>query len=347
MSADNELFTIPQSDVMSVFSTPGALDPILARIRQEIDAFVPPPVDTAKGRAEIKAMAMTIVRSKVYLEDLGKALAAEVKKIPAAIDANRKKVRDTLDDWRDEVRAPVTKWEDAEELRISGHTRALAEIMSAAEITARPSVELRDLLAKIDATDVGPAWQEFQEDAARAKETAIAALQAAIVAREKHEAEQAELAALRQQAAERDARDREETMKREAADAARLKAERDAAAEIGRREAAARAGREAIEAKAKADQEAAERRERDLREQAERAQREAAETEARILREQESAKAAEEAETKRREADTAHRKRINNAAVGGFISAGLDEATAKLAVAAIAKKKIPGVSIAY
>ena len=84
-----------------------------------------------------------------------------------------------------------------------------------------------------------------------------------------------------------------------------------------------------------------------MREQTERAQREAAETEARILREQEAAKAAEEAETKRREADTAHRKRINNAAVGGFIAAGLDEATAKLAVAAIAKKKIPGVSIAY
>ena len=61
----------------------------------------------------------------------------------------------------------------------------------------------------------------------------------------------------------------------------------------------------------------------------------------------EAEQAAEEAETNRREADTAHRKRINNAAVGGFISAGLDEATAKLAVAAIAKKKIPGVSIAY
>lgn len=347
--AETSLVAMPEgADVMAYFSKAGTADLFLSMVRAKVDEFEAPSAATAEGRAEIKRFAMKVVRSKTYLEELGAECAKTAKELPKVIDANRKKLRDTLDAWRDEIRAPVTAWEEAEEKRVE----ALADILRgvqgmAMNMEGRPASELRECLAAVDGTALGPHLQEFEEEIARAVEQSRAALTTAIAAREKADAEQAELEALRREKAERDARDAREAAEKAAADAARADAERAAAAEIERRENAAKAEREAIEARAQAEREAFDRRERELREQAEEAQRQAAETEARVKREAEEAKAAEEAETRRRESDREHRRAINSEALKAILHCGLVEGQAVNVLTAIVRGEIPHVTISY
>jgi len=346
--AETSLVVLPKGDPMTVFGEPGMADKFLAQIRPHVDAFEAPSAETPEGRAEIKRFAMKVVRSKTYLEEVGAECAKTAKELPKVIDANRKKLRDTLDAWRDEIRAPVTAWEEAEEKRVE----ALADILRGVQAMAmnmegRPASELRECLAAVDGTVLGPHLQEFEEEIGRAVEQSRAALTAAISAREKAEAEQAELEALRREKAERDRRDAEERIAREAAEKARKDAEETAAREIEQREAAARAEREAIEARAQAEREAAERRERELRDQAEAAQRQAAETEARVRREAEEAKAAQEAEDQRRAADKEHRRRVNSEALKALLHCGLTEGQAVNVITAIMRGDVPNVTISY
>src|SRR5690606_34102970 len=109
---DRELVTIEPKNALAVFTEEKAIDPILARVRKEIDAFIPD-ITTASGRKAVASMAFKVAKSKTYLDGVGKKLVDEYKEIPKKIDATRKRVRDTLDEWKDEVRKPLTDWEDA------------------------------------------------------------------------------------------------------------------------------------------------------------------------------------------------------------------------------------------
>lgn len=346
--AETALVALPQGDPMAMFADPFMADNILKMIRAKVDEFETPGADTPAGRAEIKSLAMKVVRSKTYLEKIGMDCARKAKEIPKVIDANRKKLNDTLDAWRDEIRAPVTEWEEAEEKRVE----ALADILRSVQAMAmnmegRAASELRECLATVDGTKLGPHLEEFEEEIGRAVEQARAALTTAIAAREKLDAEQAELEALRREKAERDRKDAEERAAREAADKDRREAEEAAAREIERREAAALAEKQAIEAKAAAERDAAERRERELKQQAEDAERRAAETEARVKREAEEKAAQEEAERKAREADKEHRRKINSEALKAILQCGLTEGQAVNVMTAIVRGDVPHVTISY
>ena len=331
-----EIVTIPADTALSVFTTDGAINPYLHRARQAIDGFTSD-VGTRSGRKEIASFAARIAKYKTALEDAGKTLADEQKLIPKKIDATRKLIRDTLDQWRDEVRRPLTDWEEAEETRIANHEAAVAGVAAMAQFTdGRSSAELLACLEAVEAAEVGPHCEEYEDAYRRAKAGAIAALRPAIAAREKYEAEQAELDLLRKQAAERAARDREDAIRREAADKARLDAERAAKAEADR-----------IEAQAIADRAAAEQREAELKAYAAAAEQRAAETEARLKREAYEKAAAERAEIARREADTKHRAAFNRQALDAFVAGGLPEGHAKTAIKLIAQRAIPNIAISY
>ena len=94
---EQQLVVIDQSDAITLFSKPGAFDPILTAIREKIDAFICPPMDTKKGRDELRSFAADIAKTKVYLDDAGKVLVRDLKEIPAKVDATRKRMRDMLD----------------------------------------------------------------------------------------------------------------------------------------------------------------------------------------------------------------------------------------------------------
>jgi septal ring factor EnvC (AmiA/AmiB activator) len=344
--ADKELITVPtiqRSDELAVFTAKESVDPFLARIRAEIDKFVPN-VKTAKGRKEIASIARDVAKVKTGLELVGKRLADEQKEIPKKIDATRKHIKDTLDKWRDEVRKPLTDWEEAEDERKSRHVANINELKATA-LTDGISAELmRERLAEVKAEVVNDAvCEEYVSDYAVAKDQAIAALETAILARAKHDAEQAELAKLRAEQAER------------------LQAERDAAiakaAEVKAQEkadAAAKMERDRVEAAAKAEKAAAERRELELKLQAEAAERRALEANQALQREAERVaresvqKAAKElADQQAREADTKHRASINRAAMTALIDGGVPDDLAKKVITLIASKTIPSVSISY
>ena len=354
MNETTEIIALPPKETaLQVYTTPAGLDPYLAKIKDELDAFVPD-VSCKKGRDAIASIAYKVAKGKTALDNIGKELVAELKDVPKKIDAERKRMRDLLDQWKDEVRAPLTAWEEAEEARKTTHETGIQLIQQAAATQDFSASTLRLTLASIETLVIDGAWEEYEAEAHRAKAKTVEALQTAISAREKLETEQAELAKLRAEASAREQKDREERIAREAAERAQREAEAKAQAE-----------REATIKREADAQAAAERRELELKLQAERAEREKAEA---IQREQQAkadaerqaaeavaaeqrrvaAQAAADAkEAERRERDKAHKTAINRAALDAFVTGGMTEECAKLAVTLIAKKAIPAVSITY
>jgi hypothetical protein len=355
MNESTELATLPPKEsALQVYSAPQGLDPYLAAIKTELDAFVPD-VSTKKGRDAIASIAYKVAKGKTALDNIGKDLVAELKDVPKKIDAERKRMRDLLDLWRDEVRRPLTEWEEAEAAREAGHKAGIEWFnLRAKEHHDLDLSELRASLAEVDGKVVDQAWEEFEAEAHRAKAKALDALTAAAAAREKYEAEQAELAKLRAEAAAREQKEREERIARDAAERAQREAEAKAQAEreaaIKREaEAAAAAERRELELKLAAERAEREKAEALQREQQAKADAERREAEA-VAAEQRRVAAIAEAEAKeakRREADKAHKTAINRAALDAFVAGGMTEECAKLAVTLIAKKAIPAVSITY
>lgn len=355
MNETTELIVLPPKETaLQVYSTPQGLEPYLAKIKEELDSFVPD-VTTKKGRDAIASIAYKVAKGKTALDNIGKELVADLKDVPKKIDAERKRMRDLLDQWKDEVRAPLTAWEEAEAAREARHKAGVQWLSDQGrEIGFLKLDELQAAIAAVDARVVDESWEEYEAEAHRAKARTLDALSAAIAAREREAAEQAELAKLRAEASAREQKDREERIAREAAERAQREAEAKAQAE-----------REATIKREADAQAAAERRELELKLQAERAEREKAEA---IQREQQAkadaerqaaeavaaeqrrvaAQAAADAkEAERRERDKAHKTAINRAALDAFVTGGMTEECAKLAVTLIAKKAIPAVSITY
>lgn len=342
-----ELVTVPSKETaLEVFKADKGLDPYLATIREELDAFLaePPTLDTAKGRQAYASMAHKIARSKTAIDNIGKELVADLKQLPKTIDAERKRWRDQLDAWRDEARGPLNEWEAAEEARKAQHQAGIERLdLLASDIPNLDSKELANCIAEAEAMAIGEHWEEYEAEAARTKDLVLSLLREGLAKRQAYEAEQAELARLRAEAEAREQKEREERIAREAEERARREAEAAAQAE---RDAAARR-----EAEAKA---AAERREREHQAAIERQRREAEAERQRIEdehRRREEERLAEERrqqdELARRQADKEHRARINRAALEAMIDGGMPEGCAKTAITLIAKGQIPSITINY
>ena len=384
MSAKTELAVVPpQETALAVYSTEKGLEPWLQVIRSKIDGFTPD-ISTRKGRDAIASMAYAVARSKTALDDVGKKLVADLKEVPKKIDAERKRVRDTLDSWQEEVRRPLNEWQAAEDARVDKHNDAIERIrLLAVDLDGITAEDLADRIAQLEAIALGDVWEEFEPEAARAKDKALSVLRAALAARQHYEAEQAELARLRAEAEARAKADHEAAIAREAAEKAQREAEEKAQAE---RDAAAKreqalidqaaqvqrdAERKVQEAEAAAANQALQ-----LKLAAEQAERQKLQAEAdrvesirraeqdRIAAEQRQAAAVEQArldeiarqnaaadeilrQEKLREADRAHKGAIYKAAKEAFIANGMNEECARLAVKLIASGFIPAISIKY
>ncbi len=319
--------------------------------------------ESAKGNKEARSHVYKLRQSKAALEKTRKDEKAESLRIGKAIDSEAKEIEARIEAMiavhqvkLDEIEKRETDRIDAIKARLA----ALSEIHH--ECTA---ADYRYHLATLEQVKIDDSWQEFAVEASQAKDQAIAKHRELLAAREKADAEAAELEALRKAAAEREQRDRDEKIAQEAA----AKALRDAELKQQQeREAAAKAIAEA-EAKAKAEREAAERRELQLKLDAENAERRRLEAEQKAKQDAQEAadkayrdqQAAIEAERKRvadaeeqaareqasREADTKHKSAVNRAALAAMTENGISEECAKQCIKLIAQGKIPAVSIAY
>lgn len=348
-----DLVVIEPKDALATFTTPGALEPILAHVRARIDAFEGD-ASTDKGREQIKSMAHAISRSKTALEGVGERLAKEAKELPKKIDAGRRLVKETLDAWRDEVRKPVTDWEDARQAWVDSQGRELESLKAYVTCPAGDVEQIKAQIAAAEAVSDGANRQEFQDGFRLAKANALTALRGKLADREKYDADQAELARLRAEQAKRDAEDAERRRVEEAGAEAKRIADgieqaKAIAADTARREAELKAQteREAADRQAQEERDRAAAREVELKAIAEAAERRERETEARLKREAEERVAAEKAEAARRERDKEHKGKLNRAAVEAFVAGGIAEDVAKAVVTLIAKRSIPAVMIAY
>ena len=352
MNAATEIALVPKENALQVYSAENGLDPYLQQIRTEIDAFEPD-TGTRKGREAIASIAHKVARSKTALDNIGKDLVAELKEVPKKIDAERKRMRDLLDAWKDEVRRPLTEWEEAEAARVA-RIQAQVSRLADTDLTDMSAADIKASIDNLEAHVIDARYEEFEAEAHRVKAASLVTLRESLAARQKYEAEQAELERLRAEAAAREQKEREGRIAREAAEAERLAAERRAQEE---RDAATRR-----EAEAKAT---AERRELELRLQAEQAEREKVEAQRRAEQAERDAQARVEAaaaaerqrqadeqarierETAAREADKAHKKAINNEALAALIAGGMPEECAKQAITLIAQRRVPHITINY
>ncbi|WP_313624122.1 hypothetical protein [Achromobacter sp.] len=365
MTEATQLAELPPAETaLDVYSKAGGLDPWLDKIRAEVTGHAPD-LTTKKGRDAIASRAHKVGKAKVALDDIGKELVAELKEVPKKIDAERKRMRDLLDALKEEVRAPLTAWEQAEDERIQRHKDAIEGMAGLAADCGETVESIRAAIAAAEAVAIGPEWEEFEPEAARTKDKALAGLRNRLAAREKYDAKQAELARFRAAEAAREQKEREERIAREAAEKAqreaneRARAERDAAA---RREADALAAAEtarlnaeladqrriASEQQAELDRQAAAAREREAAAQAEQRAKEAADRAAAAERQRiADEQAAEAAEAQRREADIAHKTSVNRAALDAFVKGAIPEDCAKKVITLIAKGLIPNIRITY
>ncbi|WP_151711220.1 hypothetical protein [Acinetobacter junii] len=347
----NELQVIDQNVIVAAFAKRGGTDELFEHIAQEVRSHVPD-VTTKKGRDAIGSLAMKVSKSKTLIEKCGKELVAEQKAQIKLIDDDRIAIVKKFDALRDEILAPRDAWEKAEEDRVKKHQDAIIGIKMPADLLQNHPTEWTSENIKVAINDlenvcIDSSFEEFEQEAKLAKFETLEKLRTALAAREKYEAEQAELERLRKEQLEREQRERDERIAKEAADKARIEAEAKALAEQSRVE------REKQEAQEKAEREKREAAEREARliaekEEAElRAQQAAVMERQRIEREQAAKEEAERKAEEARLANVEHMRSINQEILNKLCAIGLDEGQAKAVITAIARNQIPNVSIKY
>lgn len=348
-----ELQVIEQNAIIAAFSKRGGTDELFERIAQEARSFVPD-VTTKKGRDAIGSLALKISKSKTLIEKYGRDLVAEQKAQIKLIDDDRISVVKKFDDLRNEILAPRDAWDQAEKDRIKQHEDAIQFIKANSPAPDASTLKLKGDIEFLENLSIGSQYEEFEEQAKLAKFETLEALRKALIAREKYEAEQAELERLRIAEQQRLQRERDEQIAREAAARATREAEEKARIEAEKVE---REKREAIEREArfKAEKEAAEAREQEAKLLAERQAKQAEidrqnaieaerkRIEAEQLAQEEAARKAEEA----RLADENHRKQICNEALKGLMDLGVSEQLGKKILNAIHKGEVPHVAIKF
>lgn len=369
MSELKELAVVPPAEnALQVFTTEKGLEPWLQQVRIKVDEFmkVLPELSTQKGRDRYASMAHQIAKSKTALEAVGKDLSAKQKELPKKIDAERKRVWDILESWQKEVRKPLDEWQRTEDARIDRHKDAIERIKAlASDLEGIVADDLQGRIGMVEAVALGDQWQEFETDAARAKDDALKTLRDTLAVRYKHEAELAEIARFNAEKAERERADHEAAIARAATEKAQREAAEQAEAErlaAAKREQdlldQAEQQRLQIQHQAEEAKRAAEKAEADriwAAEQAERAK-QLAQKQVQIAAEEARAdeqrrqKAAAEAilrQQQEREADKAHKGAIYKAAKEAFMQHGMTEDCARLAVKVIASGFIPAITVTY
>lgn len=313
------LAPLPESQtVMAVFTKGNGLDPYIAQVKDKVAELMAEagPVDTLEGRTYIKSVNRKVASFKSAIEKLGKDLAKDLKDLPKKVDAERSRAWEIFEKIQSEIMQPVEEWE-AEEKRKAEEEVARIE---AEKLREKIENDHEFALFMNEAFDKKKADEAAAAEAARiARENEIAD-RAAEVARKNAEAEAQRKIA--QEKAVFELKERQAREAVEAAERAKLKAEQDA------ENARLKAIRDAEIAKQEAD----------------RRQAAAIEAERQRVAAEEKAKADEIA---RREANIAHRRKVNNAILNCLAQCGVSEEVGKEIIKMAVEKRIPNLSINY
>jgi len=338
-----ELIKIEEINTVELFSA-GGVDRILAAIRDEVINYIPD-VSTSEGRAEIASRAHKVARSKTAIDKAGKELADKLNAQLKPINAERKKSRDTLDALKEEVRKPLTDYEEAEKKRISNIEKAIAGMVPEKYIVERLNItELKEALKLLEKVNAEDGFAEFKERAIKAKADGIEQYKEYIKIAVDKAKQAEELARLKKAEAERKQKEHEAQLIKEAT----AKAEREKQEAIDRQIAAENKAKEDAK-KAEADRIAAEK--KAAEDKAAAIKQAEVEKQAAIKAEQDRQAAAIKAEedaAKKREADTKHKKSVNNAILEALQKcSGITKEQGIEIIKAIHKNQIPNTKINY
>lgn len=317
-----------------------------------------------KGNKEARSHINTLRLTKGALERTRKSAKEESLLIGRAIDAEAKGIESRIEAMIVVHQRKIDEIEQREKDRIAAITDRIDSILLLG-VECLDSSGLEASLAQAEEVAIDDSWQEFVVDAAKAKDSTVIRLRNILDSTKKREAEAAELERLRADAAARAQKDRDDEIAKAAAEKATAEANDKANREAEKAKQAA----ESAELKAKQDREAAERRELELKLQAEQAERRRVEAEqkaiqdakdAAIRAEQEKQIAiqaekdrvaaiakAEADEQVKREANRAHKAKINNSALAALVAGGINEDWAMECIKLIASGAIPSVQIHY
>jgi hypothetical protein len=361
-----ELVTVETLKAADIFTGKGDIQKIVAHIQGKVTG-IETDISTPAGRKDLASAAHKISKAKTALDNLGKTMTEDAKAKIKIVDTDRKYVRDTLDELRVTVRAPLTKWEDQEKDRVSETEARLSSLASRDVLGSMPTVtEIEERQQEANALYQFD-WREFLEKADIEKARVDAALGALRDNRIKYDEEQAELAKLRQEAADREAKENEERIATAAAEEAKAKADKEAAAAADKERKKVEAQKAAAAKKAEEEKAAAEQKAEEARQQADReraiAETAKAEAEEKIKAAEQEAKDAAQAErdkieaeqrqqaeaTAKREADKKHRGKIHSEALTDLkaVSMEVSEIDLKAIITAIAQGNVRNVGITY
>lgn len=320
--------------------------------------------ESKKGNKEARSHVNTLRLTKGALERTRKAAKEESLRIGRAIDAEAKEIEKRIEAMITVHQKKLDEIEEREQTRVA-IIEACIENLRRHGASATTAENLAAEISVLEVAVIGDDYAEFKAAALEVKDARLRELRINHAALVKAEEEAAELVRLRAEAAERAQRERDEAIAKAAAE----KAAAEAAARVAAEAEKARRAIEEAELKAKQEREAAERRELELKLQAEQAERRRVEAEQKAIRDaQEAAERAEaekqraikaeqervaaqaraEAEEKaRREANLAHRKKINQAALAALVAGGISEECGKECIKLIASGKVPHIEINY
>lgn len=374
MSAEQTLIKIEEiseANAPAIYVA-GGLQQFIDLVKGEVLDEVPD-LKTRKGRERIASLAAKVSKSKTAVEKPGRDYLRRLKEMPKVVEAELRVFVTAMDALRDETRRPLTEWEAAEDARVDRHNDRLNWLKTLTDdLGELTSLHINGLIAEAKGMQLGAHWEEFEAEAANAKDKVLATLRAALQKREQFEAEQAELARLRREADERAEQDRIRLAQESAVEVER---QRVAQEQQAAREAAARREQELLD-QAAAQEREAENQRLQLKLQAEQAERARIQAEAdRVATEQqmeqerqdaarrqeEAAEQARQEERRRadaaaaeivrqqqaRERDQAHKIKIMGEAKEALMSMNITEELAKAIVLKIARREVPNITINF
>lgn len=250
---DYSVIVVDQERLQTFFSDVKNLDEVYGHVEKMAKGLVADPT-TKEGASQIKGAARQLASVRVKVDNLGKQVVAELKKLPGVIDDNRKAFREKMEALQAEIRRPVTEIEEREG-DIDRIKAVHQQLIDADSATIRQNIES---VRAIPLT--AEKWKESLEKATKAVTGEINALETMLKAAEKREAEARELEELRKRQEEAERIIREQKIREDAERKAREEAETRAAAEKARLE---REKEEAERKAAEAERAAQEARERE------------------------------------------------------------------------------------
>ena len=209
VDTDYSVLVVEKKDLQAFFLDAEKLDALYGHVEKMARALVADPL-TKEGASQIKSCARQIASVKKRIDDIGKDVVAELKKLPGQIDANRKNLRERLEALQDDIRRPVTEIENRED-EIDGIKSIHMRLANAASGDIHKELEF---VRSIPLTE--EKWHESLEKAKAAVEGEAKALALLLDTALKREKDAEELEKLRKNQEEADRIIRENKIKEEA-----------------------------------------------------------------------------------------------------------------------------------